>query len=67
MLEEKEKGKMGSRKRCPVMNCGRTLTSKLLLGRDEINVMCVKSSVSVSIIFFSFGSIFLFCFLFPYV
>ena len=36
MLEEKEKGKMGSRKRCPVMNCGRTLTSKLLLGRDVL-------------------------------
>jgi len=64
MLEEKEKRE---HKSCPVMNCGRTLTSKLLLGRDEINIMCVKSSVSVSIIFFSFGSIFLFCFLFPYV
>lgn len=33
MLEEKEKRE---HKSCPVMNCGRTLTSKLLLGRDEL-------------------------------
>lgn len=57
MLEEKEKRE---HKSCPVMNCGRTLTSKLLLGRDEINVMCVKSSVSNFLV--PFGSIFFFSF-----